>query len=175
MADRRTTVVIDVQIGDMIVNSGRLVVDAEVKLDAKDESVKKSALTIGKGISGILRGLLGTKMGNFFGGFIEGAGKAAEVLATKLGPALAVVAIGIVAVVALFKYWAWWSRTVIELFKQLVGVLQTFGRALFDANAAMLRFIAAPLRPIVLGSVDALRWLVTETINVGRSSLDWTM
>ena len=174
MADRRTTVVIDVQIGDIIVSSGSIVVPAKVELDAKDESVKQQAQSMGQAFERFLTPFMGRLLAQQVSGFFSGIGAAIAKGIAAAGPALAIVGVAAGIVVGSFKYMAWCSQTVLDLFKQLVGILQTFGRAVYDANAAMVRFIAAPLRPMILGSVQALQWLVTETLNAGKAMYDLT-
>lgn len=174
MADRRTTVVIDVQIGDIIVPSGSIVVPAKVELDAKDESVKKSAQSLGNAITKVLTPLVGGTWARQIAGVLGVVEKNIVGAVSKIGPALAIVGLAVAAVVGYFKYLAWWSRTVLELFKQLVAVLKTVAKGLWEVNAAMVRFIAAPLRPMLAGSIQALQWFTGATVDAAKSLYDLT-
>ena len=184
MADRQTTVRLDIEVGTITVPSGTLQLNATLNV-AAPASTSAAAKSVRKDLENMLAPLVGPAMAGRIGAAfsrIEGgaidAGKAlvsAGTAGSVAALAIGALAVTVLAAVAAFKYLSWWSQTVLKLLGQLIDVCKAFGRALYDVNASILHFISIPLRPAVLLSVDALRWLVSSAGDAARAVFNLTV
>ena len=179
MPDRRTTVVLDIQIGDIYAPQGVVRIPAQVEIEEpKDSGPGKGIEALGKRMQATLQKYFGPEIATWVTGFflsflkgIEGSGAAlSAALPYVLGFAAAIVTLYLAVKVAV-----WYFNLLKEMLGALRKALEWLWNAFLKVNRAMIDLIAIPLRPAIQGSIDAFSWLTREATRAGETIYDFAV